>query len=134
MKIITAFGHIALSLFFAACSTVSSVAHLRSAVPSLVLKEKTTVSVRTVFGNTVTWSLSDGVYKAVFEDEEGVFYIAEKPVIRISPEGGSLGADSGIYLSKDNGTKVQLAIWYGRVVPAKMKYIDGPLPPLLPEQ
>ena len=83
--------------------------------------------------NTVTWSLAEGSYRPVFEDDEGIFYIAEKPVIRISPVGDSLGSDSGIFVAKSGDAEVRWAIWSGRS-PLRTKYIDAPFPPFIPQK
>lgn len=106
----------------------ANVATLRSSAPALLLKEKAVVSDRTHLGNTVTWSLADGIYRPAFEDDEGIFYIAERPVVRISPAGDSMGADSGIYVAKGIGEKVRWAIWNGHS-PIKTKYLDAAFPP-----
>ena len=84
---------------------------IKSAVAPLVLKERVTVSARTILGNTVTWTLEPGVYKPVYEDADGVFYIAERPVIRVSPISSSIGTDSGVYVYNLHTTKIDWAVW-----------------------
>jgi hypothetical protein len=84
-----------------------------TAIPSLRLEQAKTVSKRGPLGNQITWALPAGRYRAAFEDAEFIYYLPETPIVLVSPDSTSLGADSGIFVAKNAASEIKWGIFNG---------------------